>query len=218
MKALDKLKKMDLSSGFVTTAQLNKAGIKNYEITRLYDEGVLTQIRRGYHRVKFVRQLNKEKLILAIHPDAVFCLRYSLKMHGGKKRTVFDIAIPQKTSRCRCQPIEGLDINYFYISNTTRDTELGFTYKDGLPIYDYERTICDFYKYRKRIGATDRLLREILQKYYSEKYCADDKVRAKRLKEKIERYASKLHLLPDAREKLKLDLDKCFREKKVDTY
>ncbi len=58
----------------------------------------------------------------------------------------------------------------------------------------------------------------MLKKYYSEKYCADDKVRAKQLKEKIERYASKLHLLPDAREKLKLDLDKCFREKKVDTY
>lgn len=215
MKALDKLKKMDLSSGFVTTAQLNKAGIKNYEITRLYDEGVLEQIRRGYHRVKFVKKLNKEKLILAIHPEAVFCLRYALKMHGGKNRTVFDVAIPQKTSRCRCQPIEGLDINYFYISNKTRDTELGFTYKDSLPVYDYERTICDFYKYQKRIGVTDRMLWDMLKKYYKVIDGETNPNRAKQSKEKIERYASKLHLLPEAREKLKFDLDKCFREKKT---
>ena len=161
----EKLK--NLPNGILSTSDLNKNNLKNYEISRLCKAEKLKRISNGYYYRGSLRKIDYSEFIRKICPDAVFCLRYALFLHTNRTQKYFDIAIPRSVSQATKAKIEKVSprIKCHYVSGNLTDPELGFIVKDGIPTFDYERTICDFFKFQRYINVTDEFLRKISKEY-----------------------------------------------------
>ena len=189
--------KLDLRKGFVTKKELNDANIRKDEVYRLCKSGDLKWFCSGVYKVKSGK-IDIEKLIKAIIPDAVFCLRYSLKQYENneqveypeeireRKRTVYDVAVTWDVSPSKLKQIPGVKINYFRYHKKYKDIGLTTSINSQLPFYDYERTVCDYFCRYKELGLSERSYKEVAYKYNRIATAAD--------KQKLKLYCEQLRL------------------------
>lgn len=169
-------RKLDLRKGFVTKEELNTADIRKDEVYRLCKSGDLKWFCSGVYKVKSGK-IDIEKLIKAIIPDVVLCLRYSLKQYENnekvkypeeireRKRTVYDVAVTWDVSPSKLKQIPGVKINYFRYHKKYKDIGLTTSPNSQLPFYDYERTVCDAFCRYNEVGFTERWYKEVAYKY-----------------------------------------------------
>ena len=150
---------------YITTNELISLGFYNKDIKFLCDTNKLIKIKHGLYR-KFNTKLKEQSFIdisMAI-PKGVICLLSALAYY---KLTTF---IPKKINislpRGIRKPKEFYQ-NYqvFYMKDNIYKKNINMV-KDGkyyFKIYDIERTICDCFKYRNKIG-TD-ILKESFNEY-----------------------------------------------------
>ena len=142
--------------GIASNADFHKNGLRNYQISKLCNEGFLDRVRRGYYQPGSYQESEDEKIIASLYPDGILCMDSALFYYGYSDRTPLEwtLAFPRSVSRSRLR-IENPRIKpYFIQKNLFR---LGVTKQEIngvlLSIYDRDRTICDCFKYQNKIDS-----------------------------------------------------------------
>lgn len=204
MNHQDKLTDKNFPNGFATTAELKSAGISGYCINQLCHNGDIVRIKHGLYKIKTLKISDKRNVILTAIPQGVFCMSEALYIHSFRKRKPYkhEIAVPRGLVHSNSRFIKDIDLQIYYVR--PKHFEIGKTVSaDGLPCYDLERTICDYFKNHTRISW--RRLRELSKAY--RRY--DDKDIGK-----LKSYAEKLNLSVAAMQKMDWMIFKHFEEKK----
>ena len=168
-----KLTRENFPSGIATTAEMKAKGFNNFTINALYNDGELIRIKHGVYKIKALSSDDKRSIIRAAIPQGIFCLSSALYIHYPTKKVKgkiinkkrphkHELAVPRGHVHSKTSNIENIEINLHYVK--PEHHEIGkMISEDGLPCYDLERTICDFFKNHSRFSY--RWLREIARNY-----------------------------------------------------
>jgi predicted transcriptional regulator of viral defense system len=170
--------------GYARMKDLKKAYFQTRDIAKLLEEGKIVKVKPGLYRLANVMKIklpsikiNATGIAISVEmidvcraiPDGVICLASALEKYG---LTTFNpseiyIAIP---SAGKIPKIEYPPIKVFYFRDRFYKTGIeeiktkNFTVK----IYNREKTVCDMFRYRKKIGEDIAL--EGLKNYLKQKY------------------------------------------------
>lgn len=148
--------------GIAKTSVLNAGGIENYEISRLCAGGYIRRIRHGYYSLS---EMSDEAILSAVLPEGIVCMQSALYHYGyGSRPDIWNVALPRSVSRSKLS-MECISFRPYFIRGELID--LGRTTdsfgNSFLDIYNRERTVCDLFRYRRRI--TDDAFAEALNAY-----------------------------------------------------
>lgn len=171
------------SNGVLTTEALEAQGVSRYFIKKMLDNEEIELVKRGIYKLNepSVHELTE---VLAIAPRGILCLYSSALIHGLSTFIPSDyhIAIPKK-SKLRLPDYPPIHLYYW----DKDQYQLGIEYlsKDGIPItiYDAEKTVCDFIKFRHKTGLDTT--KEVLNTYLNSN---------KRNIDKLVKYSHKLRI------------------------
>lgn len=155
----------------VKTADFIAAGLTNYDVAKLCNNGAIERIRNGFYQLPKLNEIKEELLISKLLPQGIVCVESALFYYGYSDFAPreWTIAMPRSFSRTvkKMQevPVKAYFIQKdFYMLGKTEGVFNGVT----LPVYDRERTICDCFKYRTKLD------NELFNKAVNA-YVADDK-------------------------------------------
>ena len=201
-KAIENL--MLYNGKIATTKMLREIGIKGYELSRLTDKYIV-RVGRGIYKyfTTYDEDIDELDYILAVVPEAIFCMKTALCYYHYIDDYEYEIAVPRSLSPSK-RKVHGMYIRYYYVKDEFH--EIGKTkvlFGNRIPIYDRDRTIFDRFKHHTEIS--DEKLRSI-----TEKYLADPQ---KNL-EKLNEYVELMNLSVAARKKMKMMGIKIGQQKK----
>lgn len=153
--------------GVLTTGELNEAGISYYFIKKLIQNGEVERIKQGVYR--WIEGLNDERIeVKKIVPQGIFCLFSAADLHELTTfvPSVYHVAIPwkDKVTLPEYPPIQ----LYFWKDNQYHIGQVDYK-SDALDIaiYDLEKTVCDFIKFRRKVGLD--ITKEVIRNYLNRK-------------------------------------------------
>lgn len=83
MKNIDIAKNVIIQkNGLAKTAELNKAGLQNFEIVKLCNQGELERVKHGYYRVANQEDISEEQMILTFFEEGIVCMESALFYYG----------------------------------------------------------------------------------------------------------------------------------------
>ncbi len=144
------------SGGIAKTAEFLNAGLSKTNVLDLKNSGYLSCIRHGYYQLASNMDIQEERILAKLLPEAVLCVESALFHYGYSDFTPrqWSVAVPRTVSRSKLK-LEAVPLKFYYIP--TELYPLGKTttqFNDvTLAIYDRERTICDCFKYRTRLDS-----------------------------------------------------------------
>ena len=146
------LLQVERSGGVVTTKEFLAMGGSNYYLKKLVEEGVLEKLKRGLFRLintEFSEYSEVQKII----KKGIFCSFSAALIHGLSSfvPSEYHIAIPKK-DKVRLPKYPPIKLYYWDKKQYTLGLEE--IWKDGalIKIYDKEKTVCDFIKFRNKVG------------------------------------------------------------------
>jgi predicted transcriptional regulator of viral defense system len=158
----------DKHGGYARMKELKAASVQTRELARLVQDGIVEKIKPGLYRLSNLSQTNGIPTsfidVCRAIPDGVICLLSALDFHG---LTTFNpsevyVAVPHSAKPPR---IEYPPIRVFYFRD--RFYDFGIEHREAakgvVRIYDKEKTICDMFRYRKKLG--EDLALEALKNY-----------------------------------------------------
>ena len=157
------------SGGIAKTSDFIGAGIDNYDVAKLCNEGIINRIRHGYYQLPKDKDITNEQLIATLLPQGIICVESALFHYGYSDFTPreWSIAVPRSMSRS-VKRMQEIPMKAYYIQKEY--IELGKTTDDfngvTLPVYDRERTICDCFKYRTKLD--NELFNKALNAYVAD--------------------------------------------------
>ena len=112
------------------TADFVAAGLKNYEVVSLCNQGYVERIRNGFYKLPNTDEPSEEILISKLLPQGIVCVESALFHYGYSDFAPreWSVAVPRSFSRA-VEEFNGV----------------------ALKVYDRERTICDCFKYRTKL-------------------------------------------------------------------
>ncbi len=143
-----------LSNGIARASDLLDAGITLPALRSLCRQGHIKRIRHGWYQLAEQEYVPEEQLLVSLIPEAVLCVESALFHYGYSDFTPrqWSIAVPRTVSPSRMKT-ELIPFKAYYIPDDIYP--LGKTCADingvMLPIYDRERTLCDCFKYKRRL-------------------------------------------------------------------
>lgn len=144
------------SGGIARNVDFRKNGLSNSQITYLRNRGYLDRIRRGYYQLSSYQDSSDERIIATLFPDGILCMDTALFHYGYSDRTPLEwtIAFPRTITRTRLC-VSSPRIKPYFISQEV--FLLGKTEQIindvNFAIYDRDRTICDCFKYQRKIDS-----------------------------------------------------------------
>ncbi|HIZ40016.1 MAG TPA: type IV toxin-antitoxin system AbiEi family antitoxin domain-containing protein [Candidatus Anaerobutyricum stercoris] len=157
------------SGGIAKTSDFIEAGLDNYNVAKLCNEGIINRIRHGYYQLPKDKEITDEQLIATLLPQGIICVESALFHYGYSDFTPreWSIAVPRSMSRT-VKRMQEIPMKAYYIQKEY--IELGKTTDDfngvTLPVYDRERTICDCFKYRTKLD--NELFNKALNAYVAD--------------------------------------------------
>lgn len=157
------------SGGIAKTSDFIEAGLDNYDVAKLCNEGIINRIRHGYYQLPKDREITDEQLIATLLPQGIICVESALFHYGYSDFTPreWSVAVPRSMSRS-VKRMQEIPMKAYYIQKEY--IELGKTTDDfngvTLPVYDRERTICDCFKYRTKLD--NELFNKALNAYVAD--------------------------------------------------
>jgi len=143
------------SGGIAKTADFIDAGLAKYDVHNLYKIGYIERIRHGYYQLATDIDATEEKLLASLLPEGIICVESALFHYGYRESAPehWTVAVPRTISRTRLK-IDSVPIKAYYIPAEQHELGRATSDFDGvtLSVYDRERTICDCFKYRTRLG------------------------------------------------------------------
>lgn len=149
--------------GIVRTHQLLAGGFSHYQLNPFIEQGQVLKIKRGLYKWQTADQTELPE-VASIVPEGVFCLltaaaHYELTTFSA---SAYHVAIPRKA---KVILPDYPPIKLYYWNDTAY--QLGRTTVSlagmVLPIYDKEKTVCDFLRQRHKLGLD--LAKEVLTNY-----------------------------------------------------
>lgn len=141
--------------GFARTKDIRKAGGQTRDIARLLKSHVIERIKPGLYKwLDKPLSLNQEFLeVSKAIPQGVICLISALSYHHltTAKPTVVHLALPKglKGAKILYPPVE----KHWFSQEQYETGIMEVRQKEGkFRIYDAEKTICDCFRYRNRVG------------------------------------------------------------------
>lgn len=138
------------------SSELNKAGIQNYEIMRLCEQGELERIRHGYYQIAGESAVSEEQMIASFFEEGIVCMESALFYYGYSDYTplVWTIAVPRSMSRSKMKN-DTFAYKLYFVQDDMHELgkSMGDFYGTELPVYDRERVICDCFKYRAKMDS-----------------------------------------------------------------
>jgi len=166
------MKRFSVHHGYVSMSDLKKKGFHTSEIKNLLDNGKLEKIKMGLYRLSDFPEVPESKLsfidISQSVKNGVICLFSALDYHN---LTTFNpseiyVAIPRdsKPPKINYPPAKFF---YFSENNYALGVQEIFTKYGTVRIYDKEKSICDIFRYKDKIG--EDLAVEALKMYLKTK-------------------------------------------------
>lgn len=139
--------------GIVKAEQLAEAGIRPATIKKLRVNGFIEQLTLGFYKLASAPALPEIQLVTTTIPRSVIYLQSALYQYGyiDTPPELWQVAVPRTSAR---DISSFLPVRFHFVKNDiyalgkTEVTENGMKYV----IYDRERTMCDLYKYRFKLG------------------------------------------------------------------
>ena len=184
------LKPLDLEAVFsergwvLTTRELEKAGVTYYMLRPYLASGAVLRIKQGVYKWD-TPEVNEWVEARKLVPRGCFCLFSAAQLHGISTfvSPEYHLAVPRK-AKVTLPDHPAIQLYYWQ----DRHYELGKSHwsENGqpLPVYDREKTVCDFVKYRYKLGWEST--RDVLRHYLD---------RRDRNLDQLMRYAAELRLL-----------------------
>lgn len=144
------------NGGIAKTASFRQAGLSNYDVANLCNEGRIQRVRHGYYQLADPDSPSEAQLLATLLPEGIVCVESALFHYGYSDFTPreWSVAVPRAISRTRLKS-DPVPLKVYYVQD--KWLSLGKTAADfgGTPlaIYDRERTICDCFKYRSRLDS-----------------------------------------------------------------
>lgn len=159
------------SGGYARMKELRAAGFQSREISALVAQGQIERVKPGLYRLSGNGEVGEHSGLVEVCrvvPDGVICLLSALDYHG---MTTFNpsevyVAIPHgaKPPRIFYPPIKTF---FFRERFYTPAIEHIQTPSGEIRIYGREKTICDMFRYRRKLG--EDLAMEALKQYLKQK-------------------------------------------------
>lgn len=159
------------AGGYARAKDLREAGFQTREISSLVKLGELERVKPGLYRLADHEQAGEYASLVDVCravPEGVICLLSALDYHG---LTTFNpsevyIAIPHesKPPKIAYPPIRPF---FFRERFYTPGIEHVETPTGGIRIYNREKSICDLFRYRNKLG--EDLALEALRQYLRQK-------------------------------------------------
>ena len=147
----------------VRTRQLQAVGFSYYQLNPLIQQGKIIKVKRGLYKWQTADQTELPE-VASIVPDGVFCLltagaHYDLTTFSA---SAYHVAIPRKA---KVILPEYPPIKLYYWHETAYQLGRTTVSLNGtvLPMYDKEKTVCDFLRQRHKLGFD--LAKEVLTNY-----------------------------------------------------
>ena len=146
-----------LKAGF-----LRENGIYHRALVELTRIGAVQKLKTGYYVLSTaILGISDIEAAVTLVPFGVVCLQSAAVLHEltTLNPLTVTIAIPSNRTRVALPLSPPVEL----VSSAMPTFELGAVNMDGVRVYDRERTVCDFFRKRKRLG--DDLALEVLQSY-----------------------------------------------------
>jgi predicted transcriptional regulator of viral defense system len=160
------------NGGFASMKELKEANFYSREITSLVKEKIIIKIKPGYYRYSdygFFKDINVNLItVCRAEPQSVICLISALdyfQMTDFNPSEIF-YAIPhsQKKRDIKNPPVKA----YFFRDRFYNPgIEVIKTKYGNLRIYSKEKTVCDMFRYRNKLG--EDLAMQALKNYLNQK-------------------------------------------------
>lgn len=141
--------------GIATTVDFLSSGLKNYEISNICKDGLISRIRQGCYCLPD-KMPSEEHLLSKLLPESIVCLESALYHYGYNDYapTSWSVAVPRTISLSKLK-IEGLPLVPHFIPASNYELGKMQSNFNGyiLNVYDRERTICDCFKYRNQLDS-----------------------------------------------------------------
>jgi predicted transcriptional regulator of viral defense system len=156
------------NGGFATMKELKDASFHTRKITKLVEDGVIEKIKSGVYRISdigFFKNVNLSLIaVCKAEPKAVICLISALDYYEMTDFNPHEIyyAIPnsRKSKRIKYPPTR---VFYFRDNVYNIGIDVIKTKYGEMKIYNREKTVCDMFRYRYKIG--EDLALESLKNY-----------------------------------------------------
>lgn len=153
----------DQHGGVVRTKQLLAAGVSYYQLQELLSTGAVVKLKRGLYRWADT-PVSELAEVAQMVKKGVFCL-FSAAFHHGLTTFVsaeYHLAVPKKY---KVVLPEYPPIKCYYWNEAAYLTGVTKVEIEGsmVPMYDVEKTVCDLFRYRKKVGMDT--LKEVLKNY-----------------------------------------------------
>lgn len=162
------IKRLFLASGGVLTREeLHEAGISYYFIRKLLNAGELERIKQGVYRWKEAEN-DEWAEVQKMVPRGIFCLFSAAFLHELTTfmPSQYHVAIPWKD---KVTLPEYPPVKLYYWQKPQYELGQAVIQRDGyeINIYDREKTVCDFIKFRNKVGMD--IMKEIVKTYLGAK-------------------------------------------------
>lgn len=146
---------MNPKQQFISIRELKEEGYSYYDINKLKDAGKLAKVNRKYYEnLDFNGEPNGFYAVSAASEKGVVCLLSAAAHYNltEERPSAVDVALPRGT-RIPAQPNWPL-IEFYLFSKERHETGIRIVNEDGnvYRIYDMEKTVCDIFFYRNKIG------------------------------------------------------------------
>ena len=141
--------------GYARMADMKAAGIHTRDVARALADGAIDKLKPGLYKLTEYEWDARSTLVDVCHANraAVICLSSALEFHGltTLNPSEITVAVPHNTDRfiLRYPPIR-----VFFFPDTFYSPGMDvITTKAGIVrIYNREKTICDMFRYRNKLG------------------------------------------------------------------
>lgn len=144
-------------SGYARMKDLKQAGFHTRNIRALLDNGFIEKIKPGLYRLTDIPQTDGIPLsfidVCKSIPKGIICLISALEYHGLSMINPSEVYVAIPNSE-KPQTIEYPPVRIFYFRERFYDFGIE-TRKDSyefIKIYNPEKTICDMFRYRNKLG------------------------------------------------------------------
>lgn len=179
------------NGGYAHSRELYKSGITNYAIGKLEKENYIVRIKKGFYRLSQHNYFSEYNDIFKLIPKGVICLVSALSLHNltTSTPTEYHIAVERDT-KVKIPDYPPIKVYYFSDKYYSEEiTQVDFN-GEKLTVYSMEKSICDCFRFRKRIGKD--ILLESLKEYSRRKDKNVSKLmkyaRASRVEKQIKQY------------------------------
>ncbi|MDP2365029.1 MAG: type IV toxin-antitoxin system AbiEi family antitoxin domain-containing protein [Ignavibacteria bacterium] len=163
---------MAKKGGFATMKEMKEANIHTRDIANLVRENVIEKIKPGVYRLsdyKFFKDINLSLItVCKAEPKAVICLISALDFYEMTDFNPSEIyyAIPHSK---KSTPINNPPAKTFYFRERfyKPGIEIVKTKYGEMRIYNKEKTVCDMFRYRNKLG--EELAMQALKNYLRQK-------------------------------------------------